>query len=115
LFFAPAHFVFGNVDRDEDELRNAIAEAGHQCHERFGALEISGVRIALLHGDDTRRLASAIGTENWDLVCCGHTHRSESRFIGKTLLLNPGAVYRATPHSVATIELEERRVEFLEF
>src|SRR5687768_14248903 len=52
----PAHFVFGNVDYDVQPLRRAIKAAGKQCHERFGSLEIGGVRIAFLHGDDTRLL-----------------------------------------------------------
>ena len=115
LFSTPTHFVFGNVDHDVVELRLAIANAGHTCHERFGELTFAGVKIALLHGDDSRRFETTAKAGVWDLVCYGHTHRRESRYAGKTLLLNPGAVFRATPHTVATIELERRAVEFLEF
>ena len=115
LFTTPTHFVFGNVDQDEDDLRSSIQEAGHTCHDRFGDLELAGLNIAFLHGDDGRRWEATINSGNWDLVCFGHTHRRESRYVGQTLLLNPGAAYRATPHSVATIDLPQRRVEFLEF
>ncbi len=115
LFSLPSHFIFGNVDQDENELRSSIQDAGHTCHDRFGSLELAGTSIAFLHGDDGRRWEATINAGTWDLVCFGHTHRRESRYIGKTLLLNPGAVYRATPHSVALIELPQRQVEFLEF
>jgi putative phosphoesterase len=115
LFSPPTHFVFGNVDQDEDDLRSAIHEAGHMCHERFGKLELAGLQIAFLHGDDNRLWGTAVNGGNWDVVCFGHTHRRETRLVGNTLVLNPGAVYRATPHSVATIELPSRKVAFLEF
>ena len=108
-------FVFGNVDQDEEELREAIGKAGHHCHDRFGDLLLGNVRIALLHSDDSTRWTSTIHAGKWDLVCFGHTHRRESRWLNKTLLLNPGAVYRATPHSVAIVKLPELEAHFLEF
>jgi putative phosphoesterase len=54
----PTHFVFGNVDQGTaaHELEQAIRAAGQTCHGRFGSLELGGVRIALLHGDDGRLL-----------------------------------------------------------
>jgi predicted phosphodiesterase len=39
-------------------------------------------------------------------VCYGHTHVAESHLEGRTLVLNPGALYRATPHSIATVDLQ---------
>jgi putative phosphoesterase len=115
LFSVPTHFVFGNVDQDEEELRQAIQEAGHHCLGRFGSLELEGVSIAVIHGDDVAKWTATVNANVWDLVCSGHTHRRESRRIQKTLLLNPGAVYRATPHSVAIVDLPKLEVQFLEF
>ena len=115
LFTIPTHFVFGNVDQDEEELREAIKHAGHQCHDRFGDLLLGNVRIALIHSDDSARWNLTIHAGKWDLVCFGHTHRRESKWLNKTLLLNPGAVYRANPHSVATVDLPALDVQFLEF
>jgi putative phosphoesterase len=103
----PTHFVFGNVDHDERSLRQAIEECGQTCHERFGTLEVEGVRIAFLHGDDGRLLDATIHGGQWDLVCHGHTHRRREERAGKTLILNPGALYRATPHSFAVVDLPE--------
>lgn len=115
LFSIPTHFVFGNVDRDEVDLRSCVEEAGHVCLDRFGSLELGGVHIALLHGDDRGRWEATATSGQFDLICFGHTHRRETSYRGKSLLVNPGAVYRATPHSVATIELPQRDVQFLEF
>lgn len=101
----PTHFVFGNVDYDHASLRAAIEAAGQTCHERFGELEIDQVRIAFLHSDDDSLFRQTISSGHWNLVCYGHTHVAESHYMGSTLVLNPGALYRANPHTLATVEL----------
>lgn len=101
----PTHYVFGNVDRDEIELRRAIQTAGQTCHGRFCELTLAGRRIAILHSDDARRFRETTHGGAYDLVCYGHTHRAEHHLEGKTLVLNPGAIYRANPHSIAVVDL----------
>ena len=96
----PLHFVFGNVDSRPDRIRRS-ALANHTCHDRFGQLEVADRRLAFLHGDDNARLQEAIHGGQYDLVCYGHTHVAEQHRQGPTLVLNPGALYRAQPHSVA--------------
>jgi hypothetical protein len=110
----PAHFVFGNVDHDRAALKWAIRDAGQTCHERFGTLELEGVKIAFLHGDDHGAFLEAIGGQEFDLVCYGHTHQAESHREGRTLVLNPGALYRANPHTFAVVELPKCEVRFVE-
>ncbi len=108
LFSAwPSHFVFGNVDDDQATLFAAIDACGQQCHGRFGRLQLAGRRIALLHGDETSRLREAIASGEFDLVCYGHTHQPEQHREGDTLVLNPGALYRAQPHTMAIVRLPE--------
>lgn len=104
----PTHFVFGNCDHGAEliEMRQAIAAAGLSCHERFGVLELAGRKIALLHSDDVRLFRQVITSDEYDLVCYGHTHQAEHHRMGKTLVLNPGALYRATPHSIAVVDLK---------
>jgi putative phosphoesterase len=103
----PTHFVFGNTDGDRQQLRAAIEAAGQTCHDRFGTLEIGTCRIAFLHGDDMRALVDAKSGGRYDLVCYGHTHQAEQHRQGQTLVLNPGALYRANPHSFAVVTLPE--------
>lgn len=102
----PTHFVFGNCDPNEAELRMAIGAAGKLCHGRFGDITLGGRRIALIHSHDARLFRQTISGGQYDLVCYGHSHLAEQHREGKTLVLNPGALYRATPHSIAVIELE---------
>lgn len=100
----PTHFVFGNVDYDTESLRAAIEAAGQTCHHRFGELELAGKKVAFLHSDDGLLFDETIAGGKFDLVCYGHTHEAEQHLQGPTLVLNPGALYRATPHTLATVE-----------
>jgi putative phosphoesterase len=116
LFAAwPTHFVFGNVDdgRHVADLRSAIEEAGQVCHGRVGSLELGGVKIALLHGDDERLLEKTIADGKHGLVCHGHTHVPRREQVGPTLVLNPGALYRAARHTIAVVELPEVKAEIV--
>jgi uncharacterized protein len=106
----PTHFVFGNVDDQHVLLGEAIELAGQTCHGRFGKLELAGRRIALLHGDDGPRFRETVVSGRYDLVCYGHTHFAEKHLEAATLVLNPGALYRAQPHSLAIVRLPELAV-----
>ncbi len=106
LFAAwPMHAVAGNVDHDPTCLARAATRAGCTFHGRFADLQLAGRRIAIVHGDDPTPLRTAIESQLFDLVCHGHTHVARQSKHGKTLVLNPGALYRATPHTLATVDL----------
>lgn len=106
----PTHFVWGNVDTQPQRLRQSIEAAGQTCHERFGELDVDGRRIAFLHGDDGPLLQKTIDGGQYDLVCYGHTHLAEQHRVGNTLVVNPGALYRAHPHSLAIGRLPQLEI-----
>lgn len=101
----PTHFVLGNVDHDATGFERAITEAGQTFHGRFGSLLLENVRIAFLHSDDAPLFRQTISGGQYDLVCYGHTHVAKAHRQGQTLVLNPGALYRANPHSIAVVQL----------
>jgi putative phosphoesterase len=109
----PTDFVFGNCDGSRAELAAAIDEHGLTCHREFGALEIEGRRIALLHSHDGVRFRQALHSGDWDLVCYGHTHVASIDRYGETLAVNPGALYRANPHTLAIVELPALAAEVI--
>jgi putative phosphoesterase len=104
----PTDFVFGNCDTDQKLLRSAIDRAGKVCHGEFGDLQIEGVRIALVHSHDRRLFVASVGSGRYGVVCYGHTHVAAIEQRGETLLVNPGAIYQAQPHSVAVLELPQK-------
>ncbi|HEY1598988.1 MAG TPA: metallophosphoesterase family protein [Pirellulales bacterium] len=102
----PTHFVLGNVDEGCPEIERAIMQAGQTYHGAFGNVTLAGKRIAFLHGHDSARLRLEMSSGKWDLLCYGHTHqRDQRRDEQGTLVLNPGALYRARPHSLAIVDL----------
>jgi uncharacterized protein len=109
----PTDFVFGNCDFAKDELTEAIHDAGKTCHGAFGDLEIASRRVALIHSDDHRKFHEVIRSGIYDLVCYGHSHVAKIEEVGRTMVLNPGALYRANPHSLAIVELETMQAEIV--
>jgi len=101
----PTHFVFGNCDERLEAFAAAIRGAGQTCHGLFGDIRLAGVRIALLHSHERRRFRGTIDSGDYRLVCYGHTHVAAIDPRGDTFVVNPGAIYRAIPHSVAIVDL----------
>jgi len=93
----PVHLIHGNNIGDPQSLhRLAKASNGRlSYHGVDGRFELAGKRIFLVHYDDYGYAMACTG--DWDLVCCGHSHRAEARQIAgvngrSTWLVNPGTV-----------------------
>jgi putative phosphoesterase len=108
-----AHFVFGNVDHDEGALSQAIEESGQTCHGRFGSLILAGWKVAWLHSDDHELFEETVESGDWDLVCYGHTHVAEQHLERRTLVLNPGALFRASPRTLAIVDLADMQIRHI--
>lgn len=111
----PCYFVQGNCDYDLVGLADQVVRQRHQWCGAIGELQIADRQIALLHGDHTEQLQAAVASQRFDLVVHGHTHQSRFEQIGKTRIVNPGAVYRANPPSVAILNLETLEPQILQF
>jgi putative phosphoesterase len=106
-----AHFVFGNCDYDREALRAAIAEMGATLHEGWGQLELEGVKIAFLHGDDGRLKKDVENSGYFDFLFYGHTHVAAEHRTGPTRVINPGALHRALPKTFLVVDLPGGAVE----
>lgn len=110
------HAVIGNNDGELDGLDRAIRGMGgaSALHGRFADLELDGVRIAALHGED-RDHVDEVAAGDYDLVCYGHHHEAERREVGDTTVVNPGAHFPTVPErhrSVAVLDTVSGAVEF---
>jgi len=89
---APLIGVFGNNDGDRMLLKKKFTELGADIRGRFAFVNADGLRIALLHGDETEIMRSLLELESHDVLVCGHTHLPKTYRKGNTLVINPGEV-----------------------
>jgi uncharacterized protein len=108
----PCYYVFGNNDYDHDSLGRAIRGSGGVSLGRGGMIELDGKRIAVTHGDSSREVRRLVGLDP-DYLLFGHSHVATDDRQGATRWINPGALHRADPHSVAVLDLGTDVLEFL--
>jgi hypothetical protein len=91
--------LFGNSDGNRTGLSDVFDEIGGKLLGDFGNFEVDGLKIALYHGE-FRQISEALAKSgNYDVVFCGHLHKSEKTEFSKALLLSPGS-----PHNYLTRE-----------
>ena len=91
-FSGPVYVVFGNNDGDVWRISaNAIKRPNLHFLGELGEVELGGKKFAIHHFDNVGRALAMSG--QYDVVCCGHSHRYEVTRVGKTLLINPGEIY----------------------
>jgi putative phosphoesterase len=104
-------YVLGNCDSDTPELRRVIDESGGKLHEPFGNLEIEGCKLAWTHGDNHRLMRDVVESDYFDYVFYGHTHHAEQHRVGRTLVVNPGALHRAKIKTFMVLDVSTRELE----
>ncbi len=109
----PGHFVAGNIDQGNERILAAALSPQQVWHNQFTDFTLAGRRIAIAHGHDRPKLEGAMFSAEYDLVCCGHTHQQQERRIERTLVLNPGALYRTSAPSCAVVDLATMEVQVL--
>jgi putative phosphoesterase len=101
----PTHFVFGNWDKDKAKLAAAIRDIGGTFYDSFGVLTITERRIAWVHSHERHQLRQLENADYFDYVFYGHTHVREQHRTGRTLVANPGALFRANPKTCIVLDL----------
>ncbi|MER3414616.1 MAG: YfcE family phosphodiesterase [Gemmataceae bacterium] len=109
----PMHFVLGNCDPPERVIRPVIEACGGVLHGSFGELVASEKRLAFLHGHDNSVLRQTVHKGLYDYVFFGHTHRASEERVGKTRVINPGALYRTAQPGFVLLDLVADQVKWL--
>ena len=93
----PVHLIHGNNVGDTQALHFQMGKSGGQLryHGADARLELARRRVFVVHYDDYGYAMACTG--EWELVCCGHSHKAEARKVanvkgGQTWLVNPGTV-----------------------
>jgi len=93
----PVHVIHGNNSGDLFALTRLSHKPNGvvRYHGMDAGIELDGKRIFIVHYPHYAHAMAATG--DWDLVCCGHSHKVEMVKIpnthgGETLVINPGTV-----------------------
>jgi putative phosphoesterase len=124
----PVHLIHGNNLGDAQathwQARKSADAAARGAggvlhyHGAEARLELGGRRIFVVHYDHYGYAMACTG--EWDVVCCGHSHRAEARRVadvkGRTSwLVNPGTVAGlAAPHTWILADLAAMSFEVRE-
>ncbi|MDZ4754223.1 MAG: metallophosphoesterase family protein [Phycisphaerae bacterium] len=93
--------VFGNCD-DACSCERYARDLGLHTVHPGGVVECGGKRIGLTHGhlvDELERLF----LQRVDYLLHGHTHQRSDAIVDNVRIINPGALHRATPCTVAIL------------
>ncbi|MCB1791776.1 MAG: metallophosphoesterase family protein [Gammaproteobacteria bacterium] len=93
----PVHVIHGNNTGDLFALTQLAHKPGGvvRFHGMDAAIELAGRRIFIVHYPHYARAMAATG--DWDLVCCGHSHKVaidafKNCIGGTTHVVNPGTI-----------------------
>ena len=113
--------VLGNNDGDKALLKEIALKAGAVLREGIFVFSISDRKLLLMHGfgskDNTLEIVNALASsQNFNAVLYGHTHEVDLRYLGNTLVLNPGELcgYLSGKQTLAVLDLRTMKAEILE-
>lgn len=93
----PVHAIHGNNTGDVFHLARLGQEPATFVHYygQDADIEIGGKRLFVVHYPHYAHALACTG--DWDIVCCGHDHVAEIKWVpnmkgSKTLVINPGTV-----------------------
>lgn len=107
-----ATVVFGNCD-DERALARYAAFLGIEVAHPAAIIETKSMRVGLTHGHLEREVERLFAAEV-DVLLHGHTHVARDERIGRTRVMNPGALHRADRHTVLLLDLSDGSAEWIE-
>lgn len=110
----PMRFVFGNNDGERAGLTAKCSELGFGEIDDTLELEMHGKKLFAYHGTSFRTLSSYIESQKYDYIFTGHTHEVRDEVVGKTRIVNPGALFAASRYTIAELDVPTGAIDFIE-
>ena len=107
-------FVFGNNDGERNGLNAKAKELGFEEITDEKEFEHNRKKFYVYHGTNKNKLDAAIKSNKYDYVLTGHTHIKSDEKIGKTRVINPGALFRIYPYTIVLLDVEKDKLKFVE-
>jgi len=109
----PLKGVFGNNDGDKLYLQEKFKGIGELYPSPY-YMNINHKNIIMLHKE---KLIDALAeSQKYEVIIYGHTHRTDLRKIGKTLIINPGECggWLSGKSTIALLDLETLEAKIVE-
>ena len=106
-------FVFGNNDGERSGLNGKAKEFSFEEITDEKEFRYKGKKFYVYHGTNKEKLDSAIKRNKYNYVLTGHTHIKRDERIGKTRVINPGALFRVYPYTIALLDAEADELKFI--
>jgi uncharacterized protein len=107
----PLTFVWGNTDEPNQALAAYVRALGVALPNGVPAqVELGGKRFAVFHGHEKQFRSCKL--LKVDYVLYGHTHEADVEVLDGKCFVNPGALFRANPKTVATIDTQSSEIKF---
>ena len=109
-------YLFGNGDFLTGAMQETLA--GLAPHNFAGLTytdHLDGVAIAATHGHLEGELDRLVTSGRYDIVIHGHSHRRRDNLVGRTRVINPGALggLHIETRSFALLDLADRSLRFI--
>lgn len=110
----PTSYILGNNETELVSLRRAFQATGIEYLGEQAVLQVDGKTLCLYHGTRDSTVDRLIQSQEYDYLFKGHSHTLEDYTVGRTRVINPGAVYRAKPRTLATLRPESGELDVFE-
>lgn len=111
------YLVYGNGDYPHEIKQQISWYRDDNLSADFIDLDLNGKQFYVTHGHDHWRLNTAVESGKYNYVLHGHTHRFRDEWIGKTRVINPGALggRKLEMRSFVFLDLETDKLERILF
>lgn len=108
----PLKGVFGNNDGDKIYLQEKFKGIGELFPEPYKT-NINHKNIIMLHLE--KLIDDLAESQKYEVIIYGHTHRTDLRKIGKTLIVNPGECggWLSGKSTIALLDLEKLEAKII--
>ena len=106
-------FVWGDRDHDRMGLLRYGHSIGVDCFGVMGQFEWEDKKICVVHGDDKKVIRQILDEQQYDYLLLGHELATDDRTVGKTRVLNPGAIFGAAHPSAVVLDPPTGKIRVL--
>lgn len=111
----PTYAVLGNTDHHGEVLQRQAKLSGVNLSSKTVEVPLgNGAHLVATHGHREHLLDELIAGEQFPYVCHGHTHRVRDERIGKTRVINPGALHHNRNPRHPTVAILDTDTDTLE-